>query len=141
MYRRRILTSLSECVNPIYHQAWGSGVTVKHVIDSCVDDIERIAYRRLSKYGHVRVILPLIDFAYIYSLFARFVGTNITVVIGDGKWYNHDIQVVLVPFSTTRPRYAIPIGWDDNEHDYTWQQVNDNIHTYPSSSTRGFLNM
>ncbi len=60
---------------------------------------------------------------------------DIHVCFDSEKSKRQDILVQWVPISLMRPKYAIPVGWDDNEKEYTWQEVLDNSHEYPSSST------
>lgn len=59
----------------------------------------------------------------------------IQVCFDSEKSNKKDILVQWVPISLVRPKFAIPVGWDDNEKEYTWQDVLDNSHEYPSSST------
>ena len=140
MNRDRNFTSLHECVNPIYHKAWGHCVTVKHAIDVSFYQIEQRAYRIHSKFGYLNIVIPNLRthneiLQYLYTFFLRFTGTTISVVVGSAKRNRHDIVVKFVPLTRHKRKYAIPVGWCDNIKDYTWQQVLDNGQHYSSSST------
>lgn len=142
MSRCRGLTSLDECVNPRYHTAWGSVVTVKEAIFNSFHKIEQEAYRRVTHYGHLSLILPDLNASaeilkYIYSLCTRLTAANpsIRVMVGNTKWNKQDMLVNFVPFSLHKGSFDIPVSWDDNEPDYTWQHVLDNEQHYSSSST------
>jgi hypothetical protein len=143
MSRNRGFTSLNECINPIYFDVWGHFVTVKECIRHCFFIIKQKAYRRISQHGHVNLILH--DFTttsretvgYIHQLCMELVTAekDIEIIIGTEKWNKNDIVVKFVPFSLQRGKYCIPVGWQDNEKDYSWQQVIDNPQYYSSSST------
>ena len=139
MSRKRGFKHLTECVNPEYHDAWGTFVTVKDVIDHCIWVIEDRAFRRLAKYGYLSVLLPDMTgkpkiLSYIYnSLRAKFFGHDITLELGDEKYRRQDIVIKCVPMSLEKPRNAIPVGWDDNLPKWTWQDVID-FAGYPTGS-------
>lgn len=141
MSRNRGFTSLDECVNPIYYKAWGSIVTVQKVIKSSFDVIEQKLYRRIATYGYVNLIIPNLKanmeiLKYIYSLCMQLVSPHIKIMVGNEKWNKQDIVLDFVPFTLKKTsKYSIPIGWNDNEEDYTWQDVIENGQYYSSSST------
>jgi len=143
MSRCRGFKSLDECVNPIYYTTWGCSVTVKQCIANCFYIIEQKAYRRISHHGYVNLILPNFTttsretLEYIHHLCTQLVLTekSIEIIIGTEKRNKHDIVVNFVPFSLQRGANCIPVSWQDNEKDYSWQQVIDNPQYYSSSST------
>ena len=142
MSRCRGFKSLDECVNPIYYNTWGCSVTVKQCIANCFYTLEQKAYRRISQHGYVNLILPdfttsRVTLEYIHQLCTQLVATekNIQIIIDTEKWNKHDIVVNFVPFCLQRRANCIPVSWQDNEKDYSWQQVIDNPQYYSSSST------
>lgn len=74
---------------------------------------------------------------YISNLFLQLYNQEkkVEVYFDSEKSNKNDILVEWVPISLVRAKYAIPVGWDDNEEEYTWQDVLENYHEYPSSST------
>ena len=129
MSRCRGLKSLDECVNPEYHRAWGCCVTVKNAIDYAISLIEDKAFKRYSHRGRVNVFLP--DFNgkpkvlehIFFSLSGKFRGYNIKLQIGDEKYNKWDIVVRFTPFTLEKTKYTIPVGWDDDLPQWTWQDV------------------
>ena len=141
-HRCRSFTSLDECLNPVYFEQWGRVTAVKECINLGFAQIQRKAYRRISQYGSATIVLPSLTgtpvvVQYISSLFMQLCNEeqDIQVCFDSEKSNKKDILVQWVPISLVRPKYAIPVGWDDNEKDYTWQEALDNSHEYPSSST------
>jgi hypothetical protein len=133
---------LDECLNPVYFEQWGRVPSVKDCINQGFYQIQRKAYRRITQHGSATIVLPpLTGFPgvvqYISSLFMQLCNEekDIHVCFDSEKSKRQDILVQWVPISLMRPKYAIPVGWDDNEKEYTWQEVLDNSHEYPSSST------
>ena len=140
--RCRSFTSLDECLNPVYFEQWGRVPSVKECINLGFYQIQQKAYRRISQQGSATIVLPPLTgntavVEYISSLFTQLCNEekDIVVYFDSEKSSKKDILVQWVPFSLVRPKYAIPVGWDDNEKDYTWQEALDNSHEYPSSST------
>ena len=129
MSRCRGLKSLDECVNPAYHRAWGCCVTVKDAIDNAMVLIEDKAFKRYSQRGRVNVFLP--DFNgkpkilehIFFSLSVKFSGYDINIRIGDEKYNHWDIVVQFTPFTLEKNFNAIPVGWDDDLPQWTWQDV------------------
>jgi hypothetical protein len=140
--RCRFFTSLDECLNPVYFEQWGSVITVQGCINIGFYNIQQKAYRRISQHGSATIVLPPLTgnpavIQYISSLFVQLCNEekDIQVYFDSEKSNKKDIMVQWVPISLERFKYAIPVGWDDNEKDYTWQEARDNSHEYPSSST------
>ena len=139
MSRSRGFTSLNECINPIYFDVWGHFVTVKECIRHCFFLIKQKAYRRISRHGHVKLILHNFTttsretVGYIHQLCTELVAVekDIEIIIGTEKWNKHDIVVKFVPFSLQRGGNCIPVCWHDDEKNYSWQQVFDNPQHYP----------
>ncbi len=139
MSRCRGFKSLDECVNPEYHNEWGHCVTVKDCIDCAIFHIVDKAMRRWGKHGYLTVLLP--DFNgkskilehIFFSLTRQFQGYNIELAIGDEKYRKQDIIVQFVPMSLKKPKYAIPVSWNDDLPTFTWQNVID-FGGYSSSS-------
>lgn len=141
MSRCRGFKSLDECVNPEYHDAWGCCVTVKDAINHAIWEIERRAFKRYSRRGYMNIFLP--DFNgkpkilehIFFSLSDKFKGYNIKIQIGDEKYHKWDIVVKFTPFALEKAKYAIPVGWDDDLPQWTWQDVCRYGH-YPTSSSQ-----
>lgn len=140
--RCRPLTSLEECLNPIYFQAWGRVASVKECIDLSFYNIQQKVYRRIGQHGSATIVLPELSgnseiVQYISNLFLQLYNQeeHVEVCFDSEKSNKKDILVTWVPFSLTRTKYAIPVGWDDNEKDYSWQDVLKNCHEYASSSS------
>ena len=141
MSRCRGFKSLNECINPEYHRAWGHGVTVKDCIDNAIFHIVCKAMRRYGKHGYLTVFLP--DFNgkpkilehIFFSLKKEFHGYDIELAIGDEKYRRQDIVVQFVPLTPEKPKYAIPVGWNDNLDQWTWKNVCE-YGGYPTSSTQ-----
>jgi hypothetical protein len=140
--RCRSFTSLDECLNPVYFEQWGSVPSVKECIHLGFAQIQQKAYRRISQHGSATIVLPPLTATpvvvrYISSLFMQLCNEEqyIQVCFDSEKSNKKDILVQWVSISLVRPKFAIPVGWDDNEKEYTWQDVLDNSHEYPSSST------
>lgn len=129
MSRSRGFKSLDECVNPEYHRAWGCCVTVKEAIDHAIRFIEDKALRRCSRQGRVNVFLP--DFNgkpnvlehIFFSLSDKFASYDIKLHIGDEKYNAWDIVVQFTPFTLEKTKSAIPVGWNDDLPQWTWQDV------------------
>lgn len=140
--RCRPFTSLDECLNPVYFEQWGKGPSVKECINLGFYQIQQKAFRRISHNGSATIVLPPLSgtpvvVRYISSLFTQLCNEekDIQVCFDSEKSNKKDILVQWVPIALGRPKYAIPVGWDDNEKEYTWQEVLDKSHEYPSSST------
>lgn len=141
MSRCRGFRSLDECVNPEYHDSWGCAVTVKDAINDAIEVIERKALQRYSHIGYMNVFLP--DFNgkpkilehIFFSLSAKFHGFDIKLQIGDKKYYEWDMVVQFTPFTPEKGQYAIPVGWNDDLPQWTWQDVCRYGH-YPTSSSQ-----
>lgn len=141
-HRCRPFTSLEECLNPVYFDAWGRVAAVKKCIDSGFYNIQQKAYRRISQHGSATIVMPELSgnpevVQYISNLFLQLYNQEkqVEVCFDSEKSNKNDILVEWVPISLVRTQYAIPTGWDDNEEEYTWQDVLANSHEYPSSST------
>ena len=140
--RCRPFTSLDECLNPVYFEQWGKGPTVKECINLGFYQIQQKAYRRIGQQGSATIVLPPLTgnpavVQYISNLFIQLYNEEkyIQVCFDSEKSNKKDILVQWVSIALVRPPYAIPVGWDDNEREYTWQDVLRNGHEYSSSST------
>jgi len=129
-------------LNPVYFEEWGRVVSVKDCIKSCFGNIERKACRRIDQRGSATIVLPPLVTTptvveYISTLFLELYNQEryIEVCFDTEKSNKCDILVEWVPISLSRPDDAIPVGWADDEEEYTWQDVVTNGHHYPSSST------
>ena len=65
----------------------------------------------------------------------EFQGYDIELAIGDEKYRKQDIVVQFVPLTPEKPKYAIPVGWNDNLEQWTWKNVCE-YDGYPTSSTQ-----
>ena len=57
--------------------------------------------------------------------------------IGDEKYYRWDIVVQFTPLTAQKAKYAIPVGWNDNLPQWTWQDVC-RYSGYPTSSSQAW---
>ena len=141
MLRQRFFATLDECVNPIYQPEWGDPVTVRDAVDFAWNNAVQSAYRKITKHGHVRLMIPDVRVGphlihYLQSQ-CHFGDANIQVLVGDVQQYRHDILLKFVPMTRHCPPYAIPYCWNDNEPDWKWQDVLDHGNYSSSSSQIG----
>ena len=141
MSRCRKFKHLDECVNHEYHGEWGRPVTVKDAIMYSIYCIEDRALRRISNCGELNVLLP--NFIaktqivkYIFNTFTyKFQGTHVNLLIGDTKFGKNDIVVNFVPLTEHRPKFGIPVSWNDDLPQWTWKDVIAHGEYFSSSST------
>ena len=141
MSRNRPVASLNECLNPEYLSAWGGGPAVKDAIDFSIESIAARARRRHNRGYEVHVILPdytgkrsIMEHIFM-ALTRKFTGYHIKLEIGTEKKAPKDILVDFVPFTTVRRKGTLPVLWNDDFSDFTWEDVIRHPEYYSSSST------
>lgn len=139
MRRNRPFRSLDECVNPEYMRG-GTNVTVKDSIDFCISDIYTEALRRRNKGYEIIIFLPNYSgkrsiMQHIFMELSEKVGpVGIKLDIGEECDYPH-LQVDFVSMSSDLPKCSIPVSWNDDLADWTWQDVVNHGEYYSSSSS------
>ena len=141
MARCRGFKTLNEAVNPEYHREWGHPVSVKDSIDYCIMLIKQKLYRRVNKHGRIHLILPEFKgkpciVEHIFVSLSKIVSElPVEIQLGDEKISRGDIVVKFVPFTIQRPRLSIPVGWEDDLPQWTWNDVIKNGQYYSTSSS------
>lgn len=138
--RRRGFKHLNECVNPEYWEAWGQHVTVQQCIDAELARLISGLMSRAWRRGDFKVFLEefhgkprIVEHIYV-TLSRALANTGLQLCVGT-KQLHEDVNVRFGPFTRTRETFTIPIGWDDNLPDWSWEDVIENWSKYPTSSS------
>ena len=142
MRRCRGIKHLDECVNLEYLHEWG-GPSVKDAIRQAIDDIQERAERRLWRTGAFNVLLPelhakpnIVEYIFV-ELSRRFPDPScIGLRMEDQQQFREDLLIKFVPFTPKKPKNAIPVSWDDDLPDWTWQDVVDDGGRHYATSSK-----
>ena len=138
--RCRQFRSLNECVNPEYMR-YSNIVTTGEMITHCIGQIVDKARARQNRGYLVTIYLPNFTgkrsiMQHIFMEFSeRIRGMNVKLDISDEEVYYPDVDVSFCAMKRDLPEMSIPVCWDDQLDDWTWQNVCANPQHYSTSSS------
>ena len=138
--RCRPFRSLNECVNPEYMR-FGNIVTIGETITHCIGRIVEKARQRQNRGYVVTIYLPNFTgkrsiMQHIFMEFSELIrGMNVKLDISDEEVYYPDLDVSFCAMNVDLPDMSIPVCWDDQLTDWTWEHVCANPQYYSTSSS------